>query len=145
MLSPDVNVLVYAHRSDAVDHERYHAWLDGMLHSDVAFGISDAVLAGFVRVVTHSRIFTTPTPLDVALRFAETIRERPNAVPIAADSRHWRIFADLCRRAGARGNLIQDAYFAALAIESGCEWITTDRDFARFEGLQWRHPLELRT
>jgi uncharacterized protein len=39
------------------------------------------------------------------------------------------------------GNLVQDAWFAALAIESGCEWITTDRDFARFDGLQWRAPL----
>jgi hypothetical protein len=36
---------------------------------------------------------------------------------------------------------VPDAYFAALAIESGCDWITTDRDFARFKGLRWRHPL----
>jgi predicted nucleic acid-binding protein len=47
----------------------------------------------------------------------------------------------LCKTASARGNLIPDAFFAALAIEAGCEWITTDRDFARFEGLRWRHPL----
>ena len=43
---------------------------------------------------------------------------------------------------GAKGNLIPDAYFAALAIEWGCEWVTTDRDYARFPGLKWRHPLE---
>ena len=45
------------------------------------------------------------------------------------------------RAAGARGNLVPDAYLAALAIESGSEWITTDRDFSRFPGLRWRHPL----
>ena len=47
----------------------------------------------------------------------------------------------LCEAPGAKGNLITDAYFAALAIESGAEWITTDRDYARFPGLRWRHPL----
>jgi hypothetical protein len=37
--------------------------------------------------------------------------------------------------------MVTDAYFAALALESGCEWVTTDRDYARFAGLAWRHPL----
>jgi len=55
---------------------------------------------------------------------------------------HWEIFARLCREAKATGNLVPDAYFAALAIEHGCEWITTDRDYARFPGLRWRHPLD---
>jgi predicted nucleic acid-binding protein len=55
--------------------------------------------------------------------------------------RHWEIFDRLCRAAGAKGSLVADAYLAALAIESGSEWITTDRDFSRFPGLRWRHPL----
>jgi predicted nucleic acid-binding protein len=50
------------------------------------------------------------------------------------------MFTRLCRTADARGNLVADAYLAALAIESGSELITTDRDFARFEGLDWRPP-----
>ena len=53
----------------------------------------------------------------------------------------WDIFAGLCLSAGPKGNLVPDAYLAALAIESGSEWITTDRDFSRFPGLRWRHPL----
>ena len=52
--------------------------------------------------------------------------------------RHWDIFANLCEQAGTTGNLVPDAWFAAMAIESGCEWITTDRDYARFKGLRWR-------
>lgn len=28
-----------------------------------------------------------------------------------------------------------------MAIEAGCEWITTDRDYSRFKGLRWRHPV----
>jgi len=39
-----------------------------------------------------------------------------------------------------KGNLVTDAYLAALAIESGCEWISTDGDYARFKGLTWRRP-----
>jgi len=38
-------------------------------------------------------------------------------------------------------NVLADAYVAALAFESGGDWITTDRDYARFPNLGWRHPL----
>lgn len=116
--------------------------MEELLRSDRAFGIVDPVLSGFVRVVTHPRIFADPTPIDVALAFAEQVRRRPNCVSVGPGKRHWPIFAGLCVRAGARGNLVPDAWLAAVAIESGGEWVTTDRDFARFPGLRWRHPLE---
>jgi uncharacterized protein len=61
---------------------------------------------------------------------------------LAPGPRHWEIFVRLCAAAGVRGSLVPDAYLAALAIESGSEWITTDRDFRRFPGLRLRHPLE---
>ena len=142
MLLTDVNVLVYAHRRDAQDHALFREWLEAAINSDEAYGISDLVLSGFVRVVTHPRIFNPPSPLIDALAFTAALRTRPNCVPIAPCPRHWDLFASLCRRADARGNLVPDAYLAALAIESGCEWITTDRGFARYPGLRWRHPLE---
>jgi toxin-antitoxin system PIN domain toxin len=137
----DVNVFVYAHREDAEDHVRYRAWLETMLASDRAFGFSDLVLSGFLRIVTHPKVFLRPTPLDVALEYVRAIRSRANAIPIVAGSRHWSIFENLCREVQAKGNLLPDAYFAALSIESGSEWISTDRDYARFPGLKWRHPL----
>jgi uncharacterized protein len=141
MILPDVNVLVYAHRGDAPDHARYASWLEGMARGDEAFGLADLVLSGFLRVVTHPRIFTPPTPLEDALAFATALRERPNCVSVVPGPRHWDLFISLCRRSGAKGNLIPDTYLAALAIDSGSEWITTDRGFARFPGLRWRHPL----
>jgi hypothetical protein len=142
VILPDVNVLVYAHREDAHDHARYRQWLEGVLDSDRAYGMSDHVLGGFLRVVTHPKVFRQPSRLEDALRFAGQIRDRANRVGIAPGPRHWTIFERLCREAGARGNLIPDAWLAALAVESGCEWITTDRDYSRFPGLVWRHPLE---
>ena len=141
MLLTDVNILVYAHRRDAAGHLRYRAWLDDMLTAEAAFGVSELVLSGFLRIVTHPRVFKQPTPIDVALHFADGLRNHPNAVALAPGGRHWNIFTRLCRDAGAKGNLIPDAYLAALAIESGSEWITADRDYARFTGLRWKHPL----
>ncbi|HRI57625.1 MAG TPA: type II toxin-antitoxin system VapC family toxin [Anaerolineae bacterium] len=141
MILFDVNVLVYAHREDAPNHVAYRDWLTDGIASDEAYGIADIVLSGFLRVVTHPRIFSPPSTLDQALAFVHDIRDQPNCVVIQAGSRHWDIFERLCRAAEAKGNLIPDAYLAALAIESGSTWITTDRDYSRFTGLTWRHPL----
>ena len=142
MLVPDVNVLVYAHRADASDHQRHLTWLEGLINDDAAFGVVDLVLSGFIRIVTHPRVFSPPSALDDALAFVDALRSRPNCVTVAPGPRHWDLFVSLCRRAGAKGNLVPDAYLAALAIESGSEWVTTDRGFARFPGLRWRHPLD---
>jgi toxin-antitoxin system PIN domain toxin len=140
VILPDVNVLVYAYREDAPRHDRYRAWLEGVLNAREAYGLSDLVLAGFLRVVTHPRVFSPPSPTGHALEFADALRGHPNCVHVAAGERHGDIFAGLCREARAKGNLIPDAYLAALAIESGSEWMTTDRDYSRFPGLRWRDP-----
>jgi toxin-antitoxin system PIN domain toxin len=141
MILTDVNVLVYAHRTDAPGHVAFNEWVVALLNSDQAYGYSELVLSGFLRVVTHPRVFNPPSDLSSGLAFVETIRNQPNAVPVTPGGRHWDIFKGLCEIAGVKGNLIPDAYLAALAIESGSEWITTDRDYSRFPGLKWRHPL----
>lgn len=141
MILPDVNVLVYAFHEGAADHPRYRDWLDAAVGSDEPIGLSDLVLSGFVRIATHPRIFERPAPISSALKFADVLRSQPTATVLAPGPRHWQVFGRLCREAGAKGNLVADAYHAALAIESGSEWITTDRNFSRFAGLRWRHPL----
>ena len=140
MTLPDVNVLVYAHREDSPHHAVCHAWLLRLLKADQAFGLAEAVLASVVRIVTHPRVFKQPTRLDVALAFIAGLRSQPHAVMVAPGPRHWEIFTRLCRDADARGNLVADAYLAALAIESGGEWITMDGDYARFADLRWSRP-----
>jgi toxin-antitoxin system PIN domain toxin len=141
MILIDVNVLVYAHRPDAVDHAKYQKWLQEVLDSGSMCGLSDVALTGVIRIVTHPRIFPDPTPLDTALGFVNQLREHSGCILVSPGERHWEIFTRLCKSAGAKGNLVTDAYFAALAMESGAEWITADRDYARFPGLRWRHPL----
>jgi hypothetical protein len=142
VILPDVNVLLYAFRTDSPNHESYRDWLDSVVNGEIAYGMSLQVLAGVIRVVTHPRIFQRPSRLEDVRAFASVLLEQPHCQVIQPGGRHWSIFGDLCQRAKAAGNLVQDAWFAALAIEAGCEWITTDRDFARFEGLRWRAPLD---
>lgn len=140
MILPDVNVLIYAFRTDSEDHQQYKHWLESVINGPTAYGIAPQVLAGVVRICTHPRIFRQPSSRSDAFAFCGVLLEQPNATVITPGTRHWSIFQDLCRTAKASGNLVQDAWFAALAIESGCEWITTDRDYARFPDLSWREP-----
>jgi len=142
MILMDVNILVYAFRKDATDHARYRDWLHRIVNDPSAFGISDLVLSGFLRIVTHPKVFKHPSTWNEATEFVQLVRNQPNCRSITCGERHWDIFTDLCRKADAKGNLVADAFLAAIAIESGCEWITTDRDFAKFPGLKWRHPLD---
>jgi uncharacterized protein len=137
----DVNVLVYAHRIEAPDHDRYRAWLDAARTAEEPLGVSPLVLSGFVRVVTHPRVFRDPTPLDTALAFVDAVRAAPNLVEVLPGDRHWSIFTRLCVESDARGNHVPDAYLAAMAIEQGASWWSADRGFARYAGLRWRHPL----
>lgn len=140
MLVPDANVLVYAFRADSPGHADYRRWLKTRVDAREPLGLSELVLSGVLRILTHPRIFNPPTPLDRALEYIEALRDQPNAVLLQPGPRHWQIFTELCRTAGARGNLVADAYHAALAIEHGAEWITTDGDYARFKALRTSHP-----
>jgi len=138
----DVNVLVYAYREDSPNHGAYRLWLEGLNRGDETYGITDIVLSGFLRIVTHPGIFNPPSGIGSAIEFAIQVRNHPNCVQIYPGPRHWPIFTRLCQQVNASGNLVPDAYLAALAIESGSVWVTTDRDYSRFPGLKWRHPLE---
>lgn len=138
---PDVNVLVLAHRRDAPDHPAYADALVRLCESPEPFGVSELVLSGFLRVVTHRGAFKTPTPLATAMEFVDELVGHPNARLLRPGLEHFTLFEQLLRASGATGKLVADAYHAALALEHGCEWVTADGDFQRFPGLRVRHPL----
>jgi uncharacterized protein len=77
--------------------------------------------------------------MNTALAFCDRLVEWPRSSLIMPGRRHWELFSALCRE--IKGPLVADADIAALTIEHGCELVTTDSDFARFQGLRWRHPL----
>ena len=141
MILIDINVLIYAHRADSPEHTRYAQWLSEVAGSPSPFGLSDFVLTGFLRIVTNRRIFPKPTPRGLALAFLRNLLDCRNAVLILPTSNQWSLVAELCEQVDISGPLVSDAYLAALAIDHGCELITTDSDFSRFPRLRWRHPL----
>jgi uncharacterized protein len=141
MMLVDTNVLVYAHNAKAERHREYREWLQNLLTGPEPYAVSDMAVNGVVRLITDKRFFRPPTPVDQALAYADQIRHQQHAHVVNPGARFWTIFADLCRKTNAMGKLVPDAYLAALAIEHGCEFITADKDFRKFPGLRWRHPL----
>jgi uncharacterized protein len=142
MMLVDTNVLVYANRRNAPRHDEYHAWMQGLIDGPEPYAVSDFAVVGLVRIITNRRIYKEDAAtIEEAISFATELRDQPHAMVIGPGSRFWPIFTGLCRSTSAAGKLVPDAYLAALAIEHGCEFITTDTDFSKFPGLRWRHPL----
>jgi toxin-antitoxin system PIN domain toxin len=140
MVLPDVNVLVYAFRRDAPLHAVCRAWLDRTVLDDARFGVCPLALGAVVRIATQARAYPMPSTPREAFGFCDDILGQPNCQLIEPGERHWDIFKRLCIDTDTRGRRVTDAWYAALAIEWGCEWVTMDRDFARFPGLKWSVP-----
>ena len=142
MLVPDVNVYVNAFRADADDHERDRSWLSEAVNGDELVGVSEQVLSSFVRIVTNHRIFKVPSRVDTAFEFCDELLSAPATIPVRPSETHWRRFVELCKRVQVHGNLVPDAYIAALALESNATVVSSDSGFARFPGLRVRRPGE---
>ena len=135
MILPDVNVLIYSFRRDLSQHAGCRAWLAGVVMSDARFGLSPLVWGAVVRVTTNPRVYRTPSTVEEAFGYCENLLGQPHCQIVEPGERHWDIFKRLCIETETRGPRVTDAWFAALAIEWGCEWITLDRDYARFPKL----------
>jgi uncharacterized protein len=140
VILPDVNVLIYAFRTDSDYHAACRAWLDAVVLGDVRFGLSKLALSAVVRITTNPNLSRGPSTLDEAFGFCADLLDQPHCELVEPGARHWDIFRRLCRDTNTRGRRVTDAWFAALAIEWGCEWVTMDRDYARFPGLRSRMP-----
>jgi toxin-antitoxin system PIN domain toxin len=142
VLCLDVNVLVYAHRSDVPEHERYRSLVADWANGLEPVGLSGVVLSGFVRVVTNRRVFALPTPTADAWGFVDQLLDAPAAMLLQTSERHWTHVRRLANDIDARGPDIADAHVAAYALDNNATFISADRGFARFRRLTWRHPLD---
>ena len=140
MILPDVNVLIYAFRSDVPEHKVCRPWLNDVVSGRARFGLSPLALAALVRVTTNRAAYAQPSSPADAFGFCGDLLAQPHCQLVQPGERHWEIFKTLCVETNTRGRRVTDAWYAALAIEWGCEWITMDRDFARFPGLNWSLP-----
>ena len=141
MVLCDVNVLLYACTSQSAHHRLCREVVLKLGANGEPFAFSELILAAVVRLATNPRIFDPPASPESAFAFANAIREHPQGIAVAPGTRHWRLFMDLVLSTGIRGGDTTDAYLAAIAMEHGCEWWTTDSDFDRFPGLRRRNLL----
>ena len=142
MILIDANLLVYAHVSSLPQHLTAVSWLDTQFKANAIVGIPWQSLLSFARLVTNPRIFERPLPIQSAWKQVENWLNCPTVRTLVPGDRYREILGNLMRTSVDRANLIPDAQLAALAIENGFVLYSTDRDFARFPGLQWRNPLE---
>ncbi len=141
MILVDANLLLYAEDSLATSHAAARSWWDARLSGDDPVCLCWTVLTAFVRIGTNPRVYERPLSVDEAVGRIQSWLEQPCVRMIHATSRHLDVFGHLLATGQATGNLVPDAHLAALAIEHGCVLCSTDGDFARFPGLQWKNPL----
>jgi toxin-antitoxin system PIN domain toxin len=142
MITCDVNIFLHA----MVAHSSHHALckreLERARNSQEGFAISELVLAAVLRIGTNPRLYSPAPSTREVFQFLDELRFQQGVERIEAGERHWSIFQDLVSTTGVLGPDTADAYLAALAIEHGCQWWTTDRGFGRFPGLEWRCLLD---
>ena len=140
MIALDVNVLVYAMRSDLPEHQPVYDWLESVRAQRQPVALFPPVLVGLIRIATNSRIFLHPSLLVTVTNFARALQATPGFEVLPTTERVLARTLALCEQTQSKGNLVPDAFLAAHAIEHRCTWITTDRDFSRFPGLDWQIP-----
>ena len=133
----DTNVLVYAHRPDVEKHRSAEARVRELANGGDRFGLAWPSIYEFIRVVTHARVFKSPSTIAVAWRFVRDILESPMASVLAETDRHAGVLERVLEESGVSGNLVHDAHIVALALEHGFdEVLTEDRDFQRFPRIR---------
>jgi len=142
MILLDANLLIYAVNEDAPLNRKAKSWLESAVSGPDTVGFSWNVLLAFLRLTTRPGLFRNSLPLETSLDLVASWLDQPSATIVHAGPRHLRIMRELLLPIGTGGNLTSDAHLAALAIEHGAELCSSDSDFARFQGLKWRNPLE---
>lgn len=134
----DVNVLLAAHRGDHPLHPVARPWFNRLLAADESFTVPTVCWTSFLRLATHRRVFTVPTPLDEAFAFLDATCAQPHHLLLGPGPGHLGLVRRLCTEGGAVGDLVPDTVIGALALEHGCQVVTFDRDFARFPSVAHR-------
>jgi toxin-antitoxin system PIN domain toxin len=137
----DANILLYAEDQLSPSHEQARAWWDAQLSGASPVCLCWTVLGAFIRIGTNPRVFERPLSLEEAIARVESWLDQPCTRIITPTERHWVVYQQMLCDGKAVANLVTDAHLAALAVEHGCEVVSTDSDFARFPGIRWRNPL----
>jgi uncharacterized protein len=137
----DANVLLYAYDADSPFHDRARTWLEETLARERDVRLALVTLLAFVRIATDRRLFTQPLSVEEATVIVAGWMDRPNVSIAEPTASHWTGLADAARNGQVSGPDVMDAHLVALAFGSGATLCTTDKGFARFDGLKRLNPL----
>jgi uncharacterized protein len=132
-MTPDVNVLVAASRSDHPHHAVARTWLEDALaaaESGAAFTLMPMVIASLLRLVTSPKIFVQPTPVADAVVFVDAILAMPG-VQLASLGTEWPKLRELCLEKQLNGNDLPDGWLAAAVDQQAEHLVSFDRDFRK--------------
>jgi hypothetical protein len=142
MIAVDTNLLVYAHREDSPWHAEAYALIEELAEGASPWAIPWPCIHEFLAVVTHSRIFSPPTPLLTALDQVEAWLESPSLHLLSEQPGAWDSLRQLLTSSKTTGPAVHDARIAAICLQNGVrELLTADRDFGRFRDFRVRNPL----
>jgi uncharacterized protein len=139
----DTNILIYAEITPSQYHRQARQVLTQLAEGPVPWALPWPCIYEFLRVVTNTRVFHPPVPLEIALMDLRAIMAAPSILLLSETDRHAELMASIVKESGATGNLIHDAHIAALCLEHGVtELISADRDFLRFKSLKIVNPFQ---
>jgi len=142
VIAVDTNILVYAHREDSPWHDSARRALAELAEGSGDWAIPWPCVHEFLAIVTHPRIFKTPTPPPVAAKAVAVFVEAPRIALLAETDGYWPVLRQLVETGRLSGPIVHDARIAALCEVHGVSTLwTADRDFSRFPRLHAVNPL----
>jgi uncharacterized protein len=132
-MTPDLNVLLAASRTDHPQHVPALAWLEEAIDRCATGGsieLLPMVTSGFLRLSTNSKIFANPMPIEAAVAFVDSLMAIPG-VDVPEIGREWPTLRQLSCDLKFAANDITDAWIAATVRSLGGHLVTFDRGFFR--------------
>ncbi len=142
MIAVDTNILVYAHRGECTFHDAAFECLRSLAEGAQRWGIPVSCAHEFLAVVTNPKVFRPASSYGQGLEQMDAWLAAPHAQLLHSGPQHWRILAELARKARLQGGQFHDARIAAVCMENSVSVLwTADRDFGRFKALKTVNPL----
>ncbi|HZL77998.1 MAG TPA: TA system VapC family ribonuclease toxin [Candidatus Limnocylindrales bacterium] len=142
MIAIDTNLLVFAHRGNAPQHQAALAALQPVFEGTSAWALPWPCIHEFISVATNRGIYKPASTLPEALSFLEHLFGSPQLHLLSESPGCFDKLRELALAAKLSGPRIHDARIAALCLHHGVrELWTADRDFSMFPKLKTRNPL----
>lgn len=141
MILVDANLLLHAYNADSPFHQSAKVWLEKVFSGSEVVGLPWIVLLAFLRITTHKKVFPQPLSMIEAEGIVTEWLKKPCVELLNPGKEHWTILRQLLGLYQIRGPLVMDAHLAAMALERGATLCSSDKDFERFDTLQWENPL----